>query len=512
MFSVSARRLLALTFLLAGCESAEERFGQQASHGGGAPDEGNGGAQDWPCGQDCTAIETPDCYTSVCDLAVKKCKVVASTDGTTCDDGKFCTTDDACIDGECTGGPANTCDEVAEACHRVHCNEETDSCSMVSADDGAECETGDLCMVEGACVSGNCVGKIKDCFFAPMPDECHVGVCNPQNGACDPTPGNDGKSCPTSGDLCTVSKTCDAGVCGGGTPKDCSSLDDDCVVGMCNATSGACFAEPIPEGGVCALSEALAECNTGICNDLGACEPVPTPGVACASKTDACNSGTCNAGGTCDATPVNEGGTCEDGNSCTLGDMCTSGVCVGGTSQDVAVYFSESFGSNAQGWTLGTEWEIGAAEASTGGSYCCDPASDHTPTADNGLAGVVIGGHPAKVVHPQYYIESPVFDTSAATGPVILGFYRWLLSDYTPYMKNVVEVYNGTTWNTVFQTGGTSTIDKSWQFFSYDITAHKSATTKIRFGFEIGNAGVYTIGSWSIDDVVVANQICQGSP
>jgi len=32
-------------------------------------------------------------------------------------------------------------------------------------------------------------------------------------------------------------------------------------------------------------------------------------------------------------------------------------------------YFSEDFSSNAQGWTLGPEWQIGAATPSSGGVY-----------------------------------------------------------------------------------------------------------------------------------------------
>jgi hypothetical protein len=31
---------------------------------------------------------------------------------------------------------------------------------------------------------------------------------------------------------------------------------------------------------------------------------------------------------------------------------------------------------------------------------------------------------------------------------------------------------------------------------------------KIRFGFDVGSSGVFTVSSWNVDDVVVANKVC----
>ena len=62
---------------------------------------------------------------------------------------------------------------------------------------------------------------------------------------------------------------------------------------------------------------------------------------------------------------------------------------------------------------LGTEWEIGPAKASTGGNRGPDPATDHTPSSDNGVAGVVIGGNTNAMLHGLDYLQSPPFDTTA---------------------------------------------------------------------------------------------------
>ncbi|WP_196811806.1 S8 family peptidase, partial [Dolichospermum circinale] len=79
-------------------------------------------------------------------------------------------------------------------------------------------------------------------------------------------------------------------------------------------------------------------------------------------------------------------------------------------------YFSDDFANNSKGWTLGTEWQIGAATASTGHVYGNpDPGTDNTPTADNGVAGVVIGGNASTAaLHDFYYLTSPVINTSTA--------------------------------------------------------------------------------------------------
>ena len=182
---------------------------------------------------------------------------------------------------------------------------------------------------------------------------------------------------------------------------------------------------------------------------------------------------------------------------------------------------SETFANNVAGWTLGPEWEIGPAQqtpcnqeqlcsvldptAFPGG----DPDLDHTPTDDNGLAGVVIGGIIDQNLHSFHYLESPAFDANVP-GPLTLGFYRWLNSDYGPtFMVNRIEAYNGSTWTVVWESGPSPAIfDNAWQHISHDLTAYKSASMKVRFGFRVGSTAVYTVGSWNIDDVIIANQVC----
>jgi hypothetical protein len=172
-----------------------------------------------------------------------------------------------------------------------------------------------------------------------------------------------------------------------------------------------------------------------------------------------------------------------------------------------ATVFFEDFSDNSAGWTLGPEWAIGSATASAGHVYGGpDPASDHTPTADNGVAGVVIGGNASLAVHPFYYLTSPAISVTGLPDAT-LEFYRWLNSDYTPYMQNIVEVFDGVGWHTLWITGGDPGVqDSAWTHQAFDITAYQNANLMLRFGFQIDSGGVFTVSSWNLDDVSITSK------
>jgi hypothetical protein len=316
-----------------------------------------------------------------------------------------------------------------------------------------------------------------DCSY--LDSECTEGVCDPAMG-CVEMPTNEGGLC-EDGLFCTTGETCMAGACGGGGPLACAPLNG-CNESTCDEATDTCVSAPVNDGQPC--------------DDGNVC----TDGTTCAN-------GACEGGA-----PVNEGAACDDDSSCTSNTVCTAGVCGGGTGP--VVYFAEDFANNAQGWNLGPEWQIGPAVATTGADVDGnDPAQDHTATFDNGVAGVQIGGFAEKLVHGFYYLESPPFDAASPQGPVILGFYRWLNSDFVPYMVNTVDVWNGTAWINVW-TSDSAVLDAppngpGWNYQQFDITSYANAGTRVRFGFLVGSVnGLYTIGSWNLDDVLVASMAC----
>jgi len=172
------------------------------------------------------------------------------------------------------------------------------------------------------------------------------------------------------------------------------------------------------------------------------------------------------------------------------------------------VLFTEPFANNSQGWTLGTTWEIGPAKASTGqvlGNP--DPATDHSPGNDNGVAGVVIGGNVPNTTHPAYYLESPEIDTSAAGG-VKLYFQRWLNSDFTPGAATI-DVYDGSKWVTIWPltTPPPPITDSAWTAQALDLSQYSNSKLKLRFGYAAVFTGP-TVSGWNIDDVQVVDSSC----
>jgi hypothetical protein len=297
---------LALGCLVAGCAEDTAGFtastttttastgGGGASGGAGGEEPGGGGqgGEGFPCGIDCSTIETPPCSESICDLQRRTCVILDRAAGTPCDDGVFCTADDTCDEaGECISGPLNDCGVEPPDCQLVQCVEATRTCQLVPGPNGAACTGTDPCLLGGTCFNGFCTGGTPvDCSGTPVPNACHSGFCDSQNGQCValPDPTKQGQSC-VDADPCSVSETCDAmGGCAG-PPKDCSALTQGCVVGTCNPANGVCFGQPVMNGDPC---DDLDACTLGDVCMAGQCSPTTTI-VQCADMDGCCPVG-CN--------------------------------------------------------------------------------------------------------------------------------------------------------------------------------------------------------------------------
>jgi hypothetical protein len=448
---------------------------------------GSGGAGGG-CATDCSKIETPPCYEAVCNTGqvagpLNICTIVASPKGTTCDDGKFCTTDDACDNGVCVGGTKNDCGAPHNPCAAVICYESSKTCQVTPVDDGTACTPTDVCKTDGVCQLGQCVGQPKDCTFSPL-NECNTVTCDPSDGKCKGTPDPDKNNtvCILTGDACHENKTCQSGDCVGGAKKDCSSLDADCQVGVCDSATGLCGPAHAPVG---------ASCTGGI---------------------DECLVGKCDAKGDCKASAGPNGVTCNDHDSCTTGEQCSAGACVGGSAVPGCVlYLQEGFETCPDGWTLSGDWQ-------------CGTPVNVGPSAAHGGKHVIatqIGG----VYHiNQGYntctADSPTVNLTTATNPM-LSFWVW---DWTEGGS-----YDG--WNLKVSTnGGTSftevmTVDpayqlmsvggqkawggdfsaEGWQNYTADLSAYAGQSIILRFAFHSDSATVYP-GVY-IDDVVVAEPL-----
>ncbi|MBI5478643.1 MAG: hypothetical protein HY906_07310, partial [Deltaproteobacteria bacterium] len=176
-----------------------------------------------------------------------------------------------------------------------------------------------------------CAGKT-----CPAIDECHTqGVCDPYTGVCSEPHQPDGTGC-NDGNACSVTDTCQGGVCTGGNWVICEALGQCYYAGTCNSVTGECSNPFKPASETC---DDGRSCTTGDhCNGAGVCI-AGVDNCACTSNGDctprhACElQGTCNTGtGEC-TWPSAPGGTaCNDGSLCTQVDQCDgAGTCVGGS-------------------------------------------------------------------------------------------------------------------------------------------------------------------------------------
>lgn len=276
-----------------------------------------------------------------------------------------------------------------------------------------------------------------------------------------------GSSMPTTGSSTSSSLTTTGGGQGGGSPS--------CVPADCD-DKDACT---------------LDSCAQGTCKHAKV-DP---------NDNDACTLDSCDA----KLGVMHTARGCDDKDACTL-DSCDPSV---GCVTKPVTYFVETFADNNKGWQLGgigtgTPWEIGPLKPNpTPPPFGKpDPTLDHTPTADNGVAGVSIGNNTGSAPHAPYYLVSPSIDDSAIKGPVFLEFWRFLNSDAPPFMNSTVEVFDGTGWVMVYGMSlGMAVNDADWVRQNVDVSAYKNKSFQVRWGWEVKGAGAVSVSGWNVDDV-----------
>lgn len=395
--TVPALAILSLATALAACGDDKARIPDAFCHGeanGVLCDDGDPCTIDDRCGQgvclgrpalDCSHLDDGVCMVGACDPETVTCIAVQDTDGVRCDDGSLCTANDSCHAGAC-GGTTLDCAKDATPCHAAACDEATGTCALTALEDGAACDDGNKCTVEGVCAGGTCQERARDC--AAFAGPCAHPQCDAATGECSAVPFEEGEAC-NDGNPCSAGETCVTGSCGGGTllpDGDECQFDDrcrlpgicehgacsgalkecpaptECHVAFCDAATGTCGTDLMPDDTPCDDRDACTvgeHCTAGVCgtgtnqcfckgrddgtpcddgqrctaNDMcatGACLGIP---VSCAQLDDGkCLVGSCDPeSGECVPMPVQLGTKCEDGLACTSEDRCVGGTCVGQT-------------------------------------------------------------------------------------------------------------------------------------------------------------------------------------
>jgi len=318
----------------------------------------------------CEPTDDP-CTTNQCNPATGLCEEGNEQDGITCDDGLYCTTDDYCSSGVCTGGPGQDCTYLDGNCLKGWCDEDAGSCIPISLKDGVDpglggdydcatspcacdagepCITGDYCNADGNCVQG-------DTYICPCTDDTDCdddnnkcnGIlgCNETSGFCEldePEKDCDGiyeaQTCTGDGDcmkLCVEDADCSSGscvdyLCAGGDPADqygyCGGDGychvPECKNFLCIPITGVCFEQdtmnffPCDDGLFCTITD---YCETGVC--------ISDTARDCSGMDEECKDGVCDdLVDLCVGQNKADATECElDGLGCTI-DWCQTGACV----------------------------------------------------------------------------------------------------------------------------------------------------------------------------------------
>lgn len=201
---------------------------------------------------------------------VSDCADPATPDGARCDDGLLCTVGESCDGGQCQGGAPLDCSYLASGCNVGACSEEA-GCQKAPAPDGTICDDSLFCTINDVCSAGACVGAARDCSGVAF-GSCEIGVCREDFDICQSEDKPFGDPC-DDGQACTEGATCSSfGTCNTGTQKDCSAVEDQCNVGVCDAITGEC--EAVPQTGV-ACNDNESCTSADVCSPTGECTGSP---------------------------------------------------------------------------------------------------------------------------------------------------------------------------------------------------------------------------------------------
>ena len=264
----------------------------------------------------------------ICDITLNG-RDWSNSDGASCNDSLFCTSDDRCSNGSCSGTPLRCEDGIACNGSSV-CEEERDECSLPTN----QCGSNAVCSVDtDSCVT-NCTGCLIE------------GVCL-SNGA------------ELAGNPCLV---CD--------PLKSTTSFSAATGKACGAAASACSQQDT-------------------CSPQGACQANhlsrDTP-CGNSASTNCDEPDACDGSGQCQSRRATNGTTCEDNEFCTVGDQCQGGECVSTGNRNCGANQACNESANqcqCQGCVVGST--CFAPNGVNGSNPCqiCDPARSRTAFSPN---------------------------------------------------------------------------------------------------------------------------------
>lgn len=216
---------------------------------------------DHPCEENEDCDDDNPCTEDWCDPMTGTC--VWFREGlnyTNCGDDIFCNGLDYCLDGDCIHEEACASLPTCGVCAMDHCNEELEICEcIVAAYEGTSCDDGFWCTGEdNVCDdTGNCIYEYPCPIFHENP--CMQYACNEAGERCDEEPKVDGEQC-ADDDHCNGIEYCLDGECSASV-RACVD-GDPCTEDVCIPETGTCRV-PAPEIEGCEYCTDPSVCDDG---------------------------------------------------------------------------------------------------------------------------------------------------------------------------------------------------------------------------------------------------------
>jgi hypothetical protein len=210
------------------------------------------------------------CQYSVDDTRWVDIGISNKQDGTSCNDGLFCTVNDQCNSGVCSG-EARSCNYLNDQCNAGFCNENSNRCEYqplnVNCDNGFYCDGNDHCDVAGAggLVPAVCVNS-GPAITCDDQNQCTNDFCSETLDQCSFV-NDDSNNLPGEGGDC---QHCYSGSLFNdedGT-NDCGDGCQRCISGSCQDSDSSCKSFYDDYFGICGWQFFAAQCINDACDNV----------------------------------------------------------------------------------------------------------------------------------------------------------------------------------------------------------------------------------------------------
>lgn len=261
----------------------DQMLGDQPGEMGDALPFVNLGSDSMEATENCYGLDDGNpCTTDACAPATNTVTHTPVTNGTSCNDGSVCTTNDVCNAGKCAGTPVsyddgNQC--TTDACDAATGVKHVFLSAGTSCSDGNACTTNDICTAAGTCAGTPVV--------LPPATACTEYYCS-ASGVVTPHYAVTSTACNADNNVCTTD-TCDGnGNCVAGAQPNVED-GNPCTADQCDPFTGNPVHPPREKGSTCGTG-------TDECDGAGRCAaplgPVPPSPAEVAPVLNAIGAGT----------------------------------------------------------------------------------------------------------------------------------------------------------------------------------------------------------------------------